>query len=173
MIIYIRSFAQCGERGVVTPRRLGTTTVRPIYFPTKILDLRGLTQAEALVKGWSSQAHKDFPLKFESTNPSRDDLSGEIGRTNTPARATTPTAPNAETPTLHVHHVVTNGLAHQLSWFHSGLLGVMPTPAEPLSWQTSLSLSLSLSRFLFLCGYILPSAKINCTPALSRRPPAH
>ena len=31
-------------------------------------------------KGWNSQAHREFPGKFESSNLSRDDLSREIGR---------------------------------------------------------------------------------------------
>ena len=32
------------------------------------------------VKGWNSQAHREFPGKFESSNLSRDNLRREIGR---------------------------------------------------------------------------------------------
>ena len=32
-------------------------------------------------KGWNSQAHREFPGKFESSNVSRDNVSREIGRT--------------------------------------------------------------------------------------------
>ena len=41
-------------------------------------------------KGWSSQAHREFPGNVESTNVSRDDVSREIGRTVTQARSTFP-----------------------------------------------------------------------------------
>ena len=33
-------------------------------------------------KGWNSQAHREFPRKFESSNLSRDNVSREIGRTS-------------------------------------------------------------------------------------------
>ena len=33
------------------------------------------------MNGWNSQARREFPGKFESTNPSRDTISREIGRT--------------------------------------------------------------------------------------------
>ena len=39
----------------------------------------GLTRAQSYCKGWNSQAHREFPGKFESRNLSRDNLSREIG----------------------------------------------------------------------------------------------
>ena len=35
-----------------------------------------------MFEGWNSQAHREFPGKFESRNLSRDNLSREIGRTS-------------------------------------------------------------------------------------------
>ena len=49
---------------------------------TKILDFRGLDSSRILsFKGWNPQVQRGFPGKFESTNPSGDNLSREIGRT--------------------------------------------------------------------------------------------
>ena len=33
-----------------------------------------------ILKGWNSQAHREFPGKFKSSNVSRDNVSREIGR---------------------------------------------------------------------------------------------
>ena len=48
---------------------------------TKILDFRGLWLKHNLnLKGWNSQAHREFPGNLESTNLSREMFSREIGR---------------------------------------------------------------------------------------------
>ena len=41
----------------------------------------GLLKHNLNVKGWNSQAHREFPRNLESTNPSREILGREIGRT--------------------------------------------------------------------------------------------
>ena len=49
---------------------------------TKILDFRGFDSSIIVVfKRWNSHVHGEFPGKSESTNLSRENLSGEIGRT--------------------------------------------------------------------------------------------
>ena len=51
---------------------------------TKILDLRGFDSSRiSILRGWNSQAHREFSGNVESTNLSRDNLSREIGRTVT------------------------------------------------------------------------------------------
>ena len=48
---------------------------------TTILDFSGFDSSRILIsKGWKSQAHREFPGKFESRNLSRDNLSRETGR---------------------------------------------------------------------------------------------
>ena len=45
------------------------------------MDFRGFDSRIILsLRGWNSQAHGEFPGKFESRNLSRDNLSREIGR---------------------------------------------------------------------------------------------
>ena len=69
----------------VAPERL----VAPAAFrdsgtanlPTNIVDFSGFDSSIMLIcKGWNSQAHREFPGKFESSNVSRGNVSREIGR---------------------------------------------------------------------------------------------
>ena len=56
----------------------GTANLR-----TNITDVRGVDPSVILnYKGWHSQAHRELPGKFESSNLSRDNASREIGRKN-------------------------------------------------------------------------------------------
>ena len=50
---------------------------------TKILAFRGFDSSiiNINIKGWNSEARREVPAKFESSNLSRDNLSTEIGRT--------------------------------------------------------------------------------------------
>ena len=48
------------------------------------------------LKGWNSQAHRELPGKFESSNLSRDNLSREIGRTGFPIIGDFPSSPLEE-----------------------------------------------------------------------------
>ena len=52
------------------------------------------------LEGWNSQAHREFPGKFESTSLSRDNLSREIGRTVRPW----PPGPSLPTWSVNLRH---------------------------------------------------------------------
>ena len=59
-------------------RNLATRIGRTVNLRTKILDFRGFDSSRILIL--NSQAQREFPGKFESSNLSRDNLSREIGR---------------------------------------------------------------------------------------------
>ena len=75
----------------------------------KILDFRGLDSSRILiVKGWNSQAHREFPRKFGSSNLSGDHLSMQIGRIRGPRQW------RAVSPTVSVSALKTTALLHPL-----------------------------------------------------------
>ena len=50
-------------------------------LPTNIMDFKGFDSSIILIfKGWNSQAQREFPGKFESSNLSRDSVRRENGR---------------------------------------------------------------------------------------------
>ena len=64
------------------PRR---PLLRPIPLLTNIVDFRGVWLEHNLnSKGWNSQAHREVPGKFESSNVSRENVSRGIGRKGRP-----------------------------------------------------------------------------------------
>ena len=80
-----RSIDTCAEDlpvGSAAPRRSARRRASDTdNLRTKILVFRGFEPQHNLdCKGWSSHVHREFPGNVESTNLSRDDLSGEIGR---------------------------------------------------------------------------------------------
>ena len=59
------------------------------HIHTNIVDFKRFDSSMILMfKGRNSQAHREFPGKFESSNVSRGNISGEIGRSRSPHRYT-------------------------------------------------------------------------------------
>ena len=71
VVIYNGSSNNSNDNGSSTPN-----------LPANIVDVRGFDSSIILIlKGWNSYGHREFPGKFESSDVSRDNVSGEIGRT--------------------------------------------------------------------------------------------
>ena len=75
------SFCCCVARQRLTQQECFFTDTGTANPPTNIVDFKGFDSSIILIlKGWDSQAHREFPGKLESSNVRRDNVSSEIGR---------------------------------------------------------------------------------------------